>query len=657
MHGLELIVSNALSSLAKAEDKIVNFAYASRLATKHPVTSGIIGGAGLAGAIAYLHLNVLHIGVKPGLDIYTLAIPAAVAGTGFMLYDLAKQHREVSDAGLSVEKFYKLSGRKGNQRKAALLLSAVSLAAVNAYAYHSGSPPEMLARMDLVAAPAIYLAARSFMNAFKPISNASSFRAAIIEGIAFIASKVTGNRQIHIKALESDARNFPSAQTEMELAEAYFSSGRLDDGLLETKAAMEQKTGLSPSFPPRAGRKSIEIAASSHKAIRTGKPSHIHYIAFSRSCQAIGETKKAQQTIRQMTERFPSIESDILAAMFLDASGNEQESAAYWGSAVSAILSKPELKVLPVSEQGVHNVRRYGPSPMIASTFVFKGADSHEQHEFEKRMIPYVRQILKSSFYALPQVVAEFAHKNGGVKYELVLRYLEGQSPSEMRQAGTLEQKHLLSIIDYLSWIHKTVKPELSGKGRIKLDAKLEQILNNRHLGLPDLLADGIRANIGFIVEEQKDSPYVFAKDPHPAQWRFGRDCLAALDWEDMGATPLFVDSAKLYAHPDVLFTEDTLDTVHREAAVLYRELFGDDSEFRARQLDAMLFQPLSFASAWSVPEMSHMRSKRAAALAITETPFGMIRQNHPNHYRSNRLRYDGLESDFMRAREILAAN
>ncbi len=557
---------------------------------------------------------------------------------------------------LSIEKFYELSGKKGNQRKAALLLSTISLAAVNGYAYNSGLPLETLARMDVVAAPATYLSARAFMNALKPISSMVTFTAAVREWIAILASKATGNKQLHIKALESDSRNFPSAQTKMELADAYFNAGKLDEGLLQAKEVMEQKTDLLPSFTPRAGRKKIEAIAQAHKAIRTGKASHADYIEFSRSCHAIGETGKAEQTIMKMAQRFPSIESDILSAMFLDASGNKQKAESYWNSAVTAIFSKPELKVLPVSEQGAHNVRRYGPAPMIASTFVFKGADSYEQHEFEKRTIQGVRQSLKSSFYALPQVVAEFAHKNGGVKYELVLRYLEGQSPSEMQQAGTLSSKHVLSIIDYLSWIHKSVKPELSRKGRINMDAKLEQIVNNRHLCLPELLADSIKANIVFIVEEQKDSPHVFAKDPHPAQWRFGRDYLAALDWEDMGATSLFIDSAKFYIHPDILFTEDTLDAVHGEAAALYRDgLFASDSAFRKRLLDAMLFQALSFASAWSFPEMSHMRAKRGVAIGKTFPVFEMIRRSHGNHYGQNRLSYDALENDFNVLQEFMA--
>lgn len=655
MSELERIVSKAFESIAKAEDKIVNSAYASRFAIRHPAIAGFTGGAGLAGVIAYIDSQAFPLGARLGLDIYTLAIPVAVVGTGFFLYDLAKQHKEVADAGLPVERFYELSGRKGNQRKAALLLSAVSLAAFSGYAYRSGLPLETLARLDAVAAPVLYLCARAFTNAFKPISDSASFRAAIAEWLAILASKATGNRQLHIKSLENDARNFPSAQTKMELAEAYLNSGRLDDGLLQAKEAMEQKTDLLPLFLPRAGRKMIEAAAMAHKAMRTGKASHADYIGFSRSCQAIGETEKAEKSIRQMVQKFPSIESDILAAMFLNANGSE-EAAFYWNSAVSAILSKPEMKVLPVSEQGVHNVRRYGPAPMIASTFVFKGADSYEQHEFEKRMIPRVRQILKSSSYALPQVVAEFAHKNGGVKYELVLRYLEGQSPSEMQQAGTLEQKHILSIVDYLSWIHKNVEPESSGKGRINLDEKLEQIIHNPHLGLPEALADSIKASIGFITEKQKDSPYVFAKDPHPAQWRFGKDYLAALDWEDMGATSLFVDSAKLYMHPDILFTEDSLDAVHGEASALYCDkLFGNDSEFRARMLDAMLFQALSFASAWSMPGMSHMRGKRAAALEGTEKIFGMIKQNHGSHYGLNKPSYDALENDFNILRELMA--
>ncbi len=659
MHRLERIVSKAFNSLAKAEDRLVNSAYASRFSMKHPILPGFMGGAGVAVAVAYLYSQASPSGARLGIDIYTLAIPAAAAGTGFMLYDLARQHREVSDAGLPVEKFYELSSGKGNQRKAALFLSTLSLAAANGYAYHSGLSLETLAKMDVLAAPAIYLCARAFTNASKPISNAASFKAAITEWVAIIASKATGNRQLHIKALENDARNFPSAQTKMALAEAYFGAGRLDDGLIQAKEAVEQKTDLLQLFLPRAGRKKIEAAAKAHKAIRIGKASHADYIEFSRCCHAIGETEKAEKSIKEMTVKFPSIESDIMAAMSLDAIGKEQKAAAYWNSAVSSIFSKPELKVLPVSEKGTHNTRRYGPTPLISNTFIFRETESQAETEFEKSTNAMLRSMLKHHhYYTVPKTVAEFAHRNGRTRYDLVLLYLDGKSPSEMRQEGTLEHKHITAIIDYLSWIHKNVKTELSRKGKINFDSKLEHVINNPHLGLPEQLADRIKANIGFITEKQKDSPYVFAKDPHPAQWRFGKDYLAALDWEDMGATSMFVDSAKFYIHPDIMFTEAMLDAVHGEAASLYRDnLFGNDSEFRERMLDAMLFQALSFASAWSFPEMSHMRGKRATVIAGTPVAFELMRRNHPAHYFQNRLSYGRLEGGFKEMHELLAGS
>ncbi len=658
MRGLERIVSKAFDSIADIEDKIVNSLYASKFAIRHPIVAGITGAAGLSGAIAYLYYNVMPFGVKLEADIYTLAILAAVAGAGYFIYDLARQHREVSDAGLPVEKFYEISGKKGNQRKAALLLAAVSLAVVNGYAYYnSGIPLETLARMDAVLVPAFYLSMRALTNVTKPISNAASFKAAIQEWGALLASTVTGKRQFHIKALESDARNLPSAQTKNELAEAYLKSGRLDDGLIMLKEAMEQKTDLLPLFMARVGRKKIESAAQAHKAIRLGKASHADYIEFSRSCQVIGEDGKAEESISQMFKKFPSIESDILAAMALETYGKTEGAAAHWNSAVSEILSKPGLNVLPVSERGVHNVRRYGPTPLIANTFIFRESEHYEEVEFEKIANSLLLNLLSTQSYRIvPKIVADFTHRNGSTKYELILLYLEGQSPAEMSRAGTLSQKHILSIIDYLAWIHQTVKSELSRKGGISLDAKLEQITGNPSLGLPDSLAKSIRANMGFIVEGQKFAHYVFAKDPHPANWRLGKDYLAALDWEDLGTTPVFIDSAKLYVHPDIAFTEDSLDFFHGEAAALYKDgIFSDDSQFRIRQLDAMLFQSLSFASAWSVPEMSHLSEKRGAVIGKTFPVFDLMRRNHYKTYSKNKSGYDDLENDFKRMHEFMA--
>ncbi len=657
MQSLDKIVSKAFDALSRAEGKLVTSVYSSKFAIRHPVAAGVIGGAGLAGAVAYLYSQVLPFGGRLEPNIYVLAIPVAVAGSGLMAYDRASQRREVSDAGLPVEKFYGLNKNNASQKAAAFFLAAALAGASNLYAYHSGLSVETLAKLDAALVPALYLAARSFTNALKPISSAASFKAAITEAFTSLASKATGNWQIHISSLESNARNLPSAQTKMELAEACLELGMLDKGLIHAKDAIEQKTDLIDTFAPQAGTKKLAVAARTHKAIRTGKANHSDYIEFSRSCHAIGETELAGKTIDEMAQKFPSIGSDILAAISLETYGRIEEAAAYWNSAVSAIFSKPELKVLPVSEQGVHNVRRYGPTPIIANTFIFKQAESYDEVKFAKYGNSLLRRLLgDQSYRTVPRLIADFAHGNGSTGYELAFLVLQGQSPVEMRHSGTLSHSQVVSIIEYLAWIHQNVSPETSRKGRVNLEGKLGQILENGHFALPAQIRERVKANISFIVEYQKESPYVFAKDPHPEQWRFGKDYLAALDWDDMGSTPLFIDSSKFYIHPRMPFGVDELDIFHGDAAVAYKKLFSNDSEFRKRLLSAMILQALSFASAWSVPQMKHMRGKRAAALEGASQAFSMIRMNHPAHYSSNRLSYDGLESDFKRAREILEA-
>ena len=107
---------------------------------------------------------------------------------------------------------------------------------------------------------------------------------------------------------------------------------------------------------------------------------------------------------------------------------------------------------------------------------------------------------------------------------------------------------------------------------------------------------------------------------------------------------------------PTLVIDAELMDRLHGEAAKLYdaNDLFKNDSEFRIRMLDAMIYQTLSFISAWGSPGMEHLKDRRVGALDSAGEAFRMIKTNHEQHYRSNRRDYDTLEDSFREARELL---
>ena len=654
MRSLEEIVRSCISSISRAEDYVVNFAYASEFAVNHPLISSLAAGGALFFVLAFPDSIAVASG-QQGLSyafVPSVAVPSAVAGlTGSYLYRLAKSHRILRDVGLSTGKIYQSTRRAGTldvvirMGGAAAATSGV-LALGNSIGNVREIPAELLAQFSAAATPVIYASARRVIN------DLTTSKLSVADRVRLFFSGLTGNRMMMAGVFRKLASAEPSFENLALLSDAYILDGMLDEGVMELRNAIEAKeTGTSGM---RATGK-IWATAAALNAIESREKTHADYIYAAGTAQYVGSPDVAKETIRRLTVEVPGIESDILAAMFLEVN-RDPEAYHYWNSAAASVFSDERLKVYPVSEQGIHNTRRYGPTPIIAGTFVFKGSRDYGEMEFEKSALSYVNSIADDPYFTVPQVIAEFTHRNGGVTHDLVLRYLEGMSPSEMQRKEMLTQENLFSIITYLAWIHKNVPAAFSKKGPVDFYGKSRQILSNPDLGLPSRVRETIGTHIQSILSGQKQSPFVLGKDPHPAQWRFGKDYLAALDWEDVGATSMFVDGAKFYVHPDLAIDTDVMDRLHGEAAKLYdsSDLFKNDSDFRIRMLDAMIYQALSFISAWSSPGMEHVKGRRAGALASAGEAFQMIKINHEQHYRSNRRDYDTLEDSFREARELL---
>ena len=654
MRSLEEIVRSCISSISRAEDYVVNFAYASEFAVNHPLISSLAVGGAIFSLMAVPDAvaaasggRVLNYSVAS-----SLAVPSAMAGlTGAYVYRLAKSHRLLHDAGLSTEKIYQKS-RYNDSRNSVLRIGGAAavtsgvLTLGNSMGNMRETPAETLAQLSIAATPVIYGSARRVIN------DMVTSKISVADRARLLFSGLTGNKRMMTDMFRKLAAAEPSFENVTALSDAYIREGMLDEGVIELRNALQIKEAGNSGM--RATGK-IWATAAALNAIESREKTHADYVYAAGTAQYVDSSRIAKETIRRLTVDIPGIESDILGAMFLEA-GGDPEAYDYWNSAAAAVFSDQRLKVYPVSEQGIHNTRRYGPTPIIAGTFVFKGSREFDEMAFEKSVLSYVSSIADDPYFIVPQVIAEFTHSNGGVTHDLILRYLEGMSPSEMQRKGMLTQENLFSIITYLAWIHKNVPAELSRKGPVDFDGKRSQIMSNPNLGLPYRIRENIGTRIQSILSGQKQSPFVIGKDPHPAQWRFGKDYLAALDWEDMGATSMFVDGAKFYVHPDLVMGADILDPLHGEAAKLYdaNGLFKNDSEFRIRLLDAMIYQTLSFISAWSSPGMEHLKDRRAGVLHSAGEAFRMIKTNHEQHYRLNRRDYDALENSFREVRELL---
>ena len=657
MRPLEQIVKSSVSYVSDIEDRVVNFPYASGFAVSHPLLSSLASGSVVFSLRLFPDVIAAVYGYLPGISyglIPSLAIPpVAAALTGAYVYGLAKSHRILDDAGLSVENIYQ-STKSSNVRDDMFRVggAAAATSGVLVLGNFIGSmreiPGETLVQLSAAGAPFVYGSARRIINDLRTSKMSISDRAKLL------FSGLTGNRKMMADVFRKLAGADPSFENLAALSDAYLMEGKLDEGVIGLRDALHApEKGVSGV---RATRKIWETAAA-YTATESSKRTHADYLYVARTAQSSGSPEISKRIIRRLAGELPGIESDILAAIFLELSG-DPEAYHHWNSAAAEVFRDERLRAFPVSERGIHNTRRYGPTPLISGTFVFKESSAYEEMEFEKSALSYVNSILPDPYFTVPRVIAEFTHSNGRVTYDLVLRYLEGMSPAEMQRKGTLTKEDLLSVITYLAWIHKNVPPGMSRKGPVDFEAKSNQILANPHLELPYRVRENIETRIHSILHGQKQSPFVIGKDPHPSQWRFGRDYLAALDWEDVGSTSMFVDGAKFYVHPDLTLGAELMDGLHGEAARLYdaNGLFTKESEFRIRMLDAMLYQSLSFVSAWSSPGMEHVKHRRAEVLASAGEAFRMLKNNHPRHYLLNRLDYDSLEDSFRETRDILTA-
>jgi hypothetical protein len=641
----------------------------------HPVRSGFLTGAAFyatqAGIISLLGYDAVTFATEP-----RLLLGSSFLGIFFLR--LFSQYKLAKTAGVDIRRLYHNSiknksasptygyykGFSGVAKRlwdfplqSPRLLALGGLAGYAAYTHHlafsHGAPQAALPFYSIY--PFVYLSLRySFIYLGRTLhSSIASFSYHDIVG--FSISQLTRNKNRKAEHLEAAVLSNPSKLSRMFLANAYLDAGRLDEALAELRRSFEEATDplIYSKYSPAPW---IYAVATAFTNIRRAKDTLVDYVVLSTVHQLADDSDGLSSAIENMRSRFPGIHSEILSALAFERLSPSQATI-FWRSAVDKAVTDSSLLVQSFGE-GINDVYRYGPSEFISSTFVFKRKQIEMERAHEQRVLTSLHSQLDAetveTYRAVPDVLFTSEHRNGGVSYDLVLRYFEGQDYPELRRQGKLTRDDLFKAVDFLFWIYSHTSPDWSSRGAVDFPSKLDNIFYG--LQLPPALADSFASQKGLLLGfMNSDSPPVLAKDPHPYQWRKGNRQLMALDFDDMGVTNLFVDISKFLVHSKLPLSADELDDLMSfsyQRATEYGLYRSSEASFREHLLHAMLYQPLSFASAWGVPKLEHMRIERAPTLATADITLDLLAQNHGRSGNG----YASLRSSFEEAKGLLQA-
>lgn len=455
-----------------------------------------------------------------------------------------------------------------------------------------------------------------------------------------------------IKVLSEQIRKKPSRFLRLSLATLLMKENKLDVACEQAKEALSAPN--QPFLATQRFSETVKTAiGANYPKFRKNASDLPSAIFLAWCCNELGHPEAADDVLRQMARAANSAEASALSALWLsEAFGRKEAAKAYWMDSALRLVSDDSAIVLPVGE-GVNHVYRIG-GEFMRSVLIFK-EQPLSAREDERRVLAYVASLPKEAKYTQPNEVAAFTYQKGSPRHALVLQYVDGKTLLEKAREGAVSYGDLLAVIDYASFLYRNLPLSLSQSGKIYLKSKLESIVDNPSLGLEADLRERIKRHAEFIADDLTGYD-IIALDPHAGNWHFGEDGRTSkLDYS-AAKDSLFRDLSKLFAHPELQIKDDDTCSLQGEAFErCSRDCFMPlgESDFRRLHLEGMLFQALSFASAWSVPEMSHMRGKREAVLAGASQAFKLLRSNH---YGNNKLSYGALESDFMRAREAVAA-
>ncbi len=461
------------------------------------------------------------------------------------------------------------------------------------------------------------------------------------------------SNKIKIRLLSEQIKKKPSRFLKLTLAHNLLKQNEIDAACQQLKETLSAPN--EPFFKTRKLSHTVKsVFAETYQAFAKKETDIQAGISLAWILNDIGHHETADNVLCRLTKAANSAEASALAAMWLDAFGRKESAEGYWQDSALRLVSDDSAVVLPVGE-GVNHVYRIG-GKFMRDLIIIKEQPLSAMED-ERRVLAYAASIPKETKYTQPDELAAFTYQKGSAKHALVLRLMTGKTLLEKARDGTASYDDLLTVTDYASLLHRNLPLSLSSAGKVNLKHKLEAIVSNPYFGIGEDLQKSIMRNAEFMAEDLNGYE-VISLDNHAGNWHFGEDKRTSkLDFTS-AKDSLFRDLAKLFAHPELPIKDDHVCSLQREAFNRYAGtsfMPVGENDFRKLHLQGILFQELSFASAWSVPEMSHMRAKRGSVIEGAFPIFGMIKQNHSAHYSLNKSSYDALKNDFNILREFMA--
>lgn len=367
-----------------------------------------------------------------------------------------------------------------------------------------------------------------------------------------------------------------------------------------------------------------------------------------------GSSSLSDSIVRQAADANGSAEANALAAWWTQkVFGRKDAARHYWAESTMRLHAGNGYKIELVGE-GVNEVYQMG-LPFMKALVINKMQD-RVATEFESGMIGFVDRIQKNPRYIVAEELAVVPLDDS--KYVLVLAFLKGDTMLDLTRNGVLTAEQLFMVTDYLALLHAEIPTGMSKIGEVGIKEKAEREIRNPHLGLAPEFQESLLHHVEFMLEEET-GPLVFHQDAHRAQFLYSGENVAKLDYGDKGLSTIYRDLAKLHLHPDIPLDTENFQEIQRQTFRIFldRKLATGEEVFMRRHLQYMLLQGLAFyPSAWSSPGMRHMKAQRGQAVAASAKVFDILRQDHWQHYRSNRAAYAALQDDFAQLEEKFSA-
>lgn len=265
----------------------------------------------------------------------------------------------------------------------------------------------------------------------------------------------------------------------------------------------------------------------------------------------------------------------------------------------------------------------------------------------------------------LPKIIF-FSDKISSEYNWLVLRNeTKSKKITEFKLSEEQKGACLNSIMDFLAYIHVMTPVNISQKGNVDISCYIKNHLNNKFLDLKEDLRLKIYENLTPILDCLVKSPYSINKDAHPDNFLVYKPeesdkeynfIITAIDWEDKGFQPVFLDLVNLLEYRDE-FSADKKENYLKEyirhynyydcqkkRKPLMEDQFEYDSNFKLSYLNSIIYRSLCFSSAWSNPGREQDSKRRTSMLNKAIKAIDDIKEEHIDYYNQYKKEYDSLK-------------